>query len=96
LVSLESMASGVPVLAMNAGGVREVVQHERTGLLANSAREFEEGLQRLIEDIPLRTTLGLNGRRYAEGKTWSHALEGLERNYLEVLTGKHGCANIAF
>jgi glycosyltransferase involved in cell wall biosynthesis len=36
LVSLESMASGVPVLAMNAGGVRDVVEHERTGLLANS------------------------------------------------------------
>jgi glycosyltransferase involved in cell wall biosynthesis len=89
LVSLESMASGVPVLAMNAGGVREVVEHERTGLLANSVQEFERGLRRLLEDIALRTRLGLNGRRYAEDKTWSHALESLERNYLEALTGSH-------
>ena len=28
LVSLESMASGVPVLAMNAGGVRDIVGHD--------------------------------------------------------------------
>jgi glycosyltransferase involved in cell wall biosynthesis len=93
LVSLELMASGVPVLAMNAGGVREVVEHERTGLLANSVQDFEWGLRRLVEDVPLRIRLGLNGRRYAQVKTWSHAFEGLERNYLEALTVGHqsGC-----
>jgi glycosyltransferase involved in cell wall biosynthesis len=87
------MASGIPVLAMNAGGVRDIVEHERTGLLANSVPEFEWGLRRLVEDVALRTRLGLNGRRYAEVKTWSHAFEGLERNYLEALTVGHqsGC-----
>lgn len=89
LVSLESMASGVPVLAMNAGGVRDIVEHEKTGLLANSVQEFERGLRSLVEDVPLRTRLGLNGRRYAEDKTWSHAFESLERNYLEALTVRH-------
>lgn len=88
LVSLESMASGIPVLAMNAGGVQEIVEHERTGLLANSVQEFEWGLRRLVEDGPLRTRLGLNGRRYAEDKTWAHAFESLERNYLDALTGR--------
>ena len=88
LVSLESMASGIPVLAMNAGGVRDIVEHERTGLLANSVLEFECGLRRLVEDIPLRARLGLNGRRYAEDKTWSRALESLEGDYLESLTGR--------
>jgi phosphatidylinositol alpha 1,6-mannosyltransferase len=88
LVSMESMASGIPVLAMNAGGVRDIVEHEKTGLLANSDQEFEVELRRVLEDIPLRTRLGLNGRKYAEGKTWPHAFESLERNYLEALTGK--------
>jgi glycosyltransferase involved in cell wall biosynthesis len=90
LVSLESMASGVPVLAMNAGGVREIVEHESTGLLADSAQAFEEDLRRLVEDIPLRTRLGSNGRKCAENKTWAHALEGLERDYFEVLAEKNG------
>ena len=88
LVSLESMASGIPVLAMNAGGIRDVVEHEKTGLLADSVQDFERGLCRLVEDIPLRSRLGLNGRRYAEDKTWSHAFEGLERNYLDALEGR--------
>jgi glycosyltransferase involved in cell wall biosynthesis len=88
LVSLESMASGIPVLAMNAGGVRDIVEHERTGLLANSVLEFECGLRRLVKDIPLRARLGLNGRRYAEDKTWSRAFESLERDYFESLTGR--------
>jgi glycosyltransferase involved in cell wall biosynthesis len=85
---MESMASGIPVLAMNAGGVRDIVEHEKTGLLANSDQEFGVELRRVLEDIPLRTRLGLNGRRYAEGRTWPHAFESLERNYLEALTGK--------
>jgi glycosyltransferase involved in cell wall biosynthesis len=82
------MASGIPVLAMNAGGIRDVVEHEKTGLLADSVQDFERGLCRLVEDIPLRSRLGLNGRRYAEDKTWSHAFEGLERNYLDALDGR--------
>jgi glycosyltransferase involved in cell wall biosynthesis len=88
LVSLESMASGVPVLAMNAGGVRDIVGHDRTGLLANSAEDFEVCLGRLLKDVDLRVRLGSNGRIYAESKTWAHACEGLEQNYLEALTRK--------
>ncbi len=38
LISMESMASGVPVLAMNSGGVTEVVSNGMTGLLADSLR----------------------------------------------------------
>ena len=85
LISLESMASGVPVLAMNAGGVREIVAHDRTGLLANSAGDFEKSLQRLLGDADLRARLGTAGRSYAESKSWSRACAALEQDYLEVL-----------
>jgi glycosyltransferase involved in cell wall biosynthesis len=89
LVALESMASGVPVLGMNAGGIRDIVQHEFTGLLANSPEEFAHYLRRLIEDAGLRTQLGLRGRKYAEGKTWTHALERLEQDYFEAVASTH-------
>lgn len=88
LVALEAMASGVPVLAMNAGGVRDIVEHQRTGLLANTAEEFEAFLRRFIEDASLRSTLGQTGRRYAEGKSWTHALQDLECSYQEVIARK--------
>jgi len=87
LASLESMASGVPVLGMNAGGMRDSVEHRRTGLLANSIEEFDAFLRLLIEDSSLRTELGLNGRRYAEGKSWARAFENLENSYHKVLAG---------
>jgi glycosyltransferase involved in cell wall biosynthesis len=87
LVSLESMASGVPILGMNAGGIRDIIEHQRTGLLANSSGEFDAFLRLLIEGVALRKGLGLNGRRYAEGKTWACALENLERSYQELLSG---------
>jgi starch synthase len=33
IISLEAMACGTPVLAAAVGGIREVVDHEKTGLL---------------------------------------------------------------
>jgi glycosyltransferase involved in cell wall biosynthesis len=88
LASLEAMASGVPVLAMNAGGVRDVVANGRTGFLANSGEEFERNLGRLVEDASLRAALGRCGRAVAEQRTWTHAFEKLEQNYLEAVTMK--------
>ncbi len=85
LVSLESMASGVPVLAMNAGGVRDIVGHDHTGLLANSAEDFATSLGRLLRDDDLRARLGAAGRAYAEGKSWTHACEALFQNYVAAL-----------
>ncbi len=89
LISLESMASGVPVLAMNAGGVREVVQHGSTGWLANSPGEFEQTLGRLLQDAELRARLGLAGRRYAESQSWTRACEALEQDYRVILGEDH-------
>jgi glycosyltransferase involved in cell wall biosynthesis len=84
------MASGVPVLAMNAGGVRTIVEHDKTGLLANSMEEFGKFLDRLVEDAPFRSQIGMNGRRTAECKTWVHAFEYLENSYEQVLS-EGGC-----
>jgi glycosyltransferase involved in cell wall biosynthesis len=85
LISLESMASGVPVLAMNAGGVREIVADQRTGILANSSTEFEGALRRLLQDSELRTRLGSAGRSYAVSKSWTRACEALVQDYFEIL-----------
>src|SRR5258708_22651371 len=54
LVALEAMASGLPVVAADAGGVRERVEHEGSGLLGPSgdAHGFLSALPRPVIDRP--------------------------------------------
>jgi len=88
LVSLEAMASGRPVLGMNAGGIRDIVNHRETGLLADSDEEFATFLRLLVSDNALRTTLGAKARVYAEHKSWDESLRKLEQNYLELVSAR--------
>ncbi len=52
LVLAEANAAGVPVVAMDLGSCREVIEHGRTGLLVNSAAEAAKALERIGEIDP--------------------------------------------
>jgi glycosyltransferase involved in cell wall biosynthesis len=55
---LLAMAAGVPVLASRVGGIPELVEDGRTGLLTeNTAESIAAGLHRLLEDAALRRAL---------------------------------------
>lgn len=58
-VLIEAMATGVPVVAGDAGGVAEVVIDGRTGLLVqpNAAPALADALDRVLQDRELRATL---------------------------------------
>ena len=49
LVLAEANAAGVPVIAMDLGSCREVIQHGRTGFLVNNVNEAARALARLPE-----------------------------------------------
>jgi phosphatidylinositol alpha 1,6-mannosyltransferase len=85
IASLEAMASGIPVLGMNAGGIRDIVKHRETGLLANTADEFGMYLRQLAAGASQRRAFGRDARIYAESKTWDHSLAALERSYLDLV-----------
>jgi glycosyltransferase involved in cell wall biosynthesis len=59
LVAAESLAVGTPVLAAAAGGVTEVVENERNGLLvpAGDAVALAEAIRRFFADAELRARL---------------------------------------
>ncbi len=52
IVALEAMAVGVPVVVSDAGGLKEVVRHEQTGILtwAGNAESLAWGILRVLED----------------------------------------------
>jgi glycosyltransferase involved in cell wall biosynthesis len=59
------MAAGLPVVAVDAGGPKEIVVHGETGLLAPSgaAVDLAVHIGTLVDDPELRRGLGVAGRQ---------------------------------
>lgn len=65
--ALLAMSAGVPVIASNVGGLREVVTDGESGFLTpNSAQEVGEVIRRLEADAPLRERMGAAARARVE------------------------------
>ena len=91
-VVFEAMASGLPVVACAVGGVPEIVEHERSGLLVapGDVLAMAAGIARLMDDANLARTLAasaseLVAARYSP-ETYRHSLvelySGLMRSRL--------------
>lgn len=81
LVNVEAMAAELPVVATNAGGMKEVVADGETGfLVAKEApgivRELAARVTALLGDEELRLTMGRNGReRVMRMFLWEHTAQ---------------------
>ena len=80
------MASGLPVVAAPAGGVRDHLRHGQNGLAypAGSADAMARAMVQLATDASLARRLGRGARSTAEGLTWEREMELLDRSYREV------------
>lgn len=69
-VTIEAMAFGLPVLGTDAGGTKEIVEHNETGLLhppgRRGAKALAHNLQFLLENPSVREQMGMKGRRKVE------------------------------
>lgn len=72
LVVLESMASGVPVIARDEGGPSDIVEDGKSGFLIapQDLDGFVAKTWRLANDTKLRTEMGIDSRQMAEEATW--------------------------
>jgi len=86
-VVLEAMASGLPVITVNSGGVIDNVFDGQNGLLceARDAVSLAAGITKLADDSRLRETLAANALAHAATKSWSSIFDQLVRDYDFVL-----------
>lgn len=84
LVLIEAMAAGVPVVATDVPGIRDVVEHEKNGLLVavRSPEAIARAIRRLAGDGELRARL-VEGGRQSVRKTFGW--QGVLRAYRELL-----------
>ena len=70
LAILEAMALSRPVIATRVGGIPEMVEHERTGLLVppRDATALADAIVRLLTDHPLADTLARAGHDLAHAR----------------------------
>jgi glycosyltransferase involved in cell wall biosynthesis len=69
---MEAQVAGRAVIASEVGGIPEMIQHERTGLLtvAGDRETLYASLMRVLEKEELRDTLGKNAKRWGRVQ-WS-------------------------
>jgi N-acetyl-alpha-D-glucosaminyl L-malate synthase BshA len=99
LVPLEAMASEVPVIATNSGGVTEVVVHGKTGYLCEvgDIESMAEYARAILTQPELRTALGQAGRKRALEKfsvdlivdQYEHLYEEVRARRADVMEKKH-------
>ncbi|MBD3206229.1 glycosyltransferase [Candidatus Bathyarchaeota archaeon] len=89
LVLLEAMACGKPVIAINRGGPREVIEHGVNGFLVEpcSSDSLFEFMLRLVRDAQLREKMGGEGKRLVKKKfTWGIVADRVEEALVETLS----------
>jgi glycosyltransferase involved in cell wall biosynthesis len=85
-VVLEAQASAIPVLAVDAGGPRELITDGVNGLLRPARAEaLADALLSLAESPALRQRLGRAARRSVRERTWERALDRLATGYRGAL-----------
>ena len=79
----EAMESGLPVVATNVGGLSEVVQNEKTGLLVEQKdpQAIAKAVDRILSDNILRNTLVSNSKSIVD----EFSLESLEQKYVNSI-----------
>ena len=85
LPPLEAMSVGLPVLAADAGAVREVVGDAALLVPVGDEGALAEAIVRIAEDDSLRATLTAKGPARAGRYDWSQSVAGLVALYREAL-----------
>jgi glycosyltransferase involved in cell wall biosynthesis len=85
--TLEAMASGQPIVAVDAGAVKELCQDGRNGFLCekDNVDQIAVGLEKLVTDKTLHDQYAAESLAIAKTHDIAHTLERVEAIYQEVI-----------
>ncbi|HTO74101.1 MAG TPA: glycosyltransferase family 1 protein [Gemmatimonadales bacterium] len=91
---LEALASGLPSIAANIGGVLEFARHGDNCWLtrAGDTPELEAGLERLLTDPRLRDHLREGALATAAERRWDKVYDQLEEDYRQIVASRQSAA----
>ena len=91
ITALESMASGIALVATDVGGLPELIADEKTGLLVprNNPGALAAAISRLLSDEPLARSLAAAARQRAlEEFGWDRIAARVEAVYDQAVRGR--------
>jgi glycosyltransferase involved in cell wall biosynthesis len=82
---IEARAAALPILALNYGGIKDIITDGVNGLLALNDRDMERKLLDLLSNASLRDQLRKESSKGIEVFSWDHVLDRILRLYRENL-----------
>lgn len=89
IATLEAMASGQPIVAVNAGALRELCQDGRNGFLCDqdNDEQIADGLLKIISDPLLRAKMSAESTAIAKTHDLEQTLDRFEAIYTQLING---------
>ncbi|MDH5794857.1 MAG: glycosyltransferase family 4 protein, partial [Candidatus Bathyarchaeota archaeon] len=90
IVALEGMAAGTPVVAANVGGLADIVEHDRTGVLVypQDPKSIAWGVNKVLTDPGYSQWLIRNAKKKVEDVySWQAVASRTSEVYEEVCKG---------
>lgn len=85
LAALEARCAGLPVVAMRASGVAELVEHNVNGLLADSDADLAARVAQLVRDPAQRASIANENRSSVTPFAWPRVLDAHFALYAEAV-----------
>ena len=90
IATLEAMASGQPIVAVDAGALKELCQDGRNGYLCekDNDKQVAEGLSKIISDKALREKMSLESLAIAKTHDIEYTMDRYEQSYTDLIKAR--------
>ena len=84
---LDAFACEIPVVGTNGGGITELIEHEKTGLLCEvkNVLQIEKAVNRMIEDVDLKDMLVKNAKEKVQAFSKKETAKATLAHYRSIL-----------